>query len=134
MAYEVLRTRSFAATVASLTNVERHAYEAAVQSLRGEGCRAGGKRLLAIDGGDVALCQRSLYGAWRMTIAFLDDNCIVIIALGRHTTRENPNRVLAELFPDLSPTGRRRSDQPPCCDDPASPPVLGDGARHLLGL
>jgi hypothetical protein len=52
--------------VAAMSRRERRAYDAAVQALKGEGCRAGGKRLAAIDDGDYPMCQRSLYGAWRM--------------------------------------------------------------------
>lgn len=47
MAYEVLRVASVGRTVEGMTRHERRSYDAAVQALRGEGCRAGGKRLMA---------------------------------------------------------------------------------------
>jgi len=83
VAFEVLRVRSVAKVVASFTRAERRAYDAAVSALRGEGCAAGGKRLLALDGTDYPLCQRALYGSWRMTIAFREEKSIVIVAIAR---------------------------------------------------
>jgi hypothetical protein len=43
MAYEVLRARSVGAVVKTLRGDALKAYEAAVTSLKGEGCRGGGK-------------------------------------------------------------------------------------------
>lgn len=70
------------------------------------------------------MCQRALYGAWRLTTVFLPEDKIVIVLVERHTPRENPSALLAEIFPGLSTVGRRRSNQPPCCDDPQAPPIL----------
>ena len=135
MAHLVLRTKSAGRIAEGFGKPERRAYDAAVAALRGEGCRAGGKRLLALDGTDFPLCQRSLYGAWRMTTAFPDEGSIVIVSLAKHTPQDNPNRVLAEVFPELSSAGRRRSEQPPCCEDAADPPVLGaDLVEMILDL
>lgn len=138
MVYEVLRVAAAGRVVATFTKRERRAYEAAVEALRGEGCAAGGKRLLALDGTDHPLCQRALYGTWRMTTAYRADTSIVIVAIGRHTRQENPNRVIADLFPGLSQTGRRRSEQPPCCEDAAEPPMLSpdlaDSLAAIFGL
>lgn len=118
MAYEVVRVRSVGRVVDGMSGRERSSYDAAVQALRGEGCRAGGKRLAALDGDDFPMCQHNLYGSWRMTTVYRPDATIVIVLVARHTTRESPAVVLADVFPGLSATGRRRSDQPPCCDDP----------------
>jgi hypothetical protein len=85
MAYEVLRVRSVGAVVKTLRGDALKAYEAAVTSLKGEGCRGGGKRLAAQGGGDYPLCQRSLYGQWRLTTAYRGDGSIVLIALSEHT-------------------------------------------------
>jgi len=105
-----------------------------VQALKGEGCRAGGKRLAAIDDGDYPMCQCSLYGDWRMTTIYRPppDDGVAIIAVARHTDRENPNAALAEIFPGLSAEGRRRSEQPPCCDDPQTPPALSAELDSIL--
>lgn len=116
-----------------MDNRARAQYEAARDQLRGEGCRAGGKRLLASGdaAGDYALCQRQLYGSWRMTTAY-SDSTVVILHVGRHTDSEDPSADLAAFFPGLSATGRRRSDQPPCCDDPDLPPMSDEVQRVLF--
>jgi hypothetical protein len=63
MEFTVLRVPEVWRTVENeLTKRERRAYDAAVEAVRGEGCRAGGKRLAAEDSGDYPMCQRSLYG------------------------------------------------------------------------
>jgi hypothetical protein len=54
-----------------MTKRERKAYDAAVEALKGEGCNTGGKRLAAIEDADYPICQRSLYGALRMTTVLL---------------------------------------------------------------
>lgn len=134
MTHTVLRVPSVGRVVAAMTRRERQAYDAAVQALKGEGCRAGGKRLAATSAGDYPMCQRPLYGAWRMTTLYRPppERSIVIVAVARHTHRENPNALLAEIFPGLSAVGRRRSDQPPCCDDPQSPPALSADVESIL--
>jgi hypothetical protein len=132
MAFRVLRVTSVARAVAQLTTRERRDYDAAVTALRGEGCRAGGKRLMAQDRTDHALCQRALHGQWRMTTAYPSDGSIVVISLARHARRENPNAVLADVLPELSVVGRRRSAQPACCEDPARPPTAGPALSAAL--
>jgi hypothetical protein len=134
VAHTVLRVPSVGRVVAGMSRRERRAYDAAVQALSGEGCRAGGKRLAAIDAGDYPMCQRPLYAAWRMTTVYRPppDDSIVIVSVGRHTRLENPNATLAEVFPGLSALGRRRSDQPPCCDDPQTPPTLSPEVDAIL--
>jgi hypothetical protein len=43
--------------------------------------------------------------------------------------------VLADIFPGLSPVGRRKRAKPPCCDDPESPPVMpGTLSEQLAGM
>ncbi len=134
MAHTVLRVPSVGRVVAAMSRRERRAYDAAVQALKGEGCRAGGKRLAAIDDGDYPMCQRSLYGAWRMTTVYRSSpyDSIVVVSVARHTDGENPNGTLAAVFPGLSAHGRRRSDQPPWCDDPQTPPTLSAELDSIL--
>jgi len=132
VAFTVLRVPSVAAVAQSATGPLRKAYAVARDELRRDGCRAAGYRLAATDGGEYPMCCRRLYGAWRMHIVFTDADTLVIISLAEHTRRANPNAVLAELFPGLSATGRRRSDKPSCCDDPAAPPALSDEVRSEL--
>ena len=78
------------------------------------------------------MCQRSLYGTWRLTAVFRSDGSIVIVSVARHTTPENPNATLSAVFPGLSAVGRRRSDQPPCCEDPQAPPTLSPELDAIL--
>src|SRR5271165_683073 len=133
MAFTVLRVAEVRRTVENeLTKRERRAYDAAVEALRGEGCRAGGKRLAAEGSGDCPMCQRSLYGPWRMVTAYLRDRSILIVAVTKHTEAETPSAKLAKSFPGLAVTGRRRSDQPPCCEDPDAPPTLTRDLEQIL--
>lgn len=117
-----------------MSSRERRAYDAAVRALKGEGCRAGGKRLAALKDGDYPMCQRALYGTWRMTTVYRPppDGSIVIVSVARHTDRDSPSALLAEIFPGLSAAGRRRSDQPPCCHDPQTPPILSAELDGIL--
>ena len=86
MAFTVLRVPEVRRTVENeLSKRERRAYDAAVDALRGEGCRAGGKRLAAADSGDYPMCQRSLYGAWRLVTVYLRDRSILVVAVTQHT-------------------------------------------------
>jgi hypothetical protein len=99
----------------------------------GEGAaRAGGKRLAASDSGDYPICQRSLYGAWRLLTVYLRDHSILIVAVTQHTETETPSAKLAASFPGLAVTGRRRSDQPSCCEDPEAPPTLTQELEEIL--
>jgi hypothetical protein len=133
VSFTVLRVREVGRVVEhELTARERRSYEAAVAALRGEGCVAGGKRLAAVDTGDYPMCQRSLYGSWRLVTVYRRDGSIVIVALERHTRRGSVAATLAENFPGLAPTGRRRSEQPPCCDDPTAPPLLSAKLEALM--
>jgi hypothetical protein len=67
-----------------------------------------------------------------MTTAYLADETIVIVAVAKHTEGENPAESLAEIFPGLSAMGRRRSEQPPCCEDPQGPPTMSPELERIL--
>ena len=132
MPYEVLRTPQVTAALRRMSVREKRSYEAARDALRAEGCKAGSYRLAAVDGDDYPLCCRHLAYAWRMFIAFPDDERIVIVALDKHDRNHNPTAHLAEALPGLATVGRRRSDKPPCCEDPSKPPPMNDDLRQLL--
>lgn len=129
---DVLRTRSAGRAVDRLDRQARRRYDSAVEELRGRGCAAGGYRLLSESGDDYPLCCRYFYGQWRMHLAFPDADTVVIISVAEHTTDGNPHEVLAQVFPRLSATGRRRSAKPPCCDNSGEPPAMSDEARAVL--
>jgi hypothetical protein len=113
-----------ARVVASLDKTDRRTYDAAISGLKGEGCKAAGYRLAAADGGDFPMCCRHLAGDWRMHTLFAKDNSVIVMSLARHGKGHNPHEVLADIFPGLSPVGRRKRAKPPCCDDPQSSPVM----------
>lgn len=126
MGFVVLVAASVRRVVDSdMTKRERRSYDAAVQALKGEGCRAGGKRLMSTGASDYPLCQRALYASWRMVTSYRPDGTIVIVAVQRHVA-DTVAAGLVETFPGLSATGRRRSDQPPCCEDATAPSALSD--------
>lgn len=128
----VLRTRSAGRTVDRLDRQTRRRYDSAVEELRGRGCAAGGYRLLGDAGEDYPLCCRYFYGQWRMHLAFPDADTVVIVSVAQHTADSNPHEALAEVFPGLSATGRRRSAKPPCCDDSGAPPKMSAEARDVV--
>ncbi len=133
MPYEVLRTPQVTATLRRMSAREKRSYEAARDALRGEGCKAGGYRLAAVDGDDYPLCCRHLAYAWRMFTAFPDKGQrIVIVALDKHDRSHNPTADLAEALLGLATVGRRRSDKPPCCEDSSRPPAMNEELWKLL--
>jgi len=101
--FTVLRVADVARAVAQMTKRERRAYETAVDGLRGEGCRAAGKRVASVATGDYPMCQRSLYRDWRMLTVYRQDESIVIVAVGRHTEAGS----LSACSPKASPASRQ---------------------------
>lgn len=57
---------------------------------------------------------------------------VVIVTLDKHTSSSVPTEILADIYPDLSATGRRRSEQPPCCEEPSDPPAVSDDLGEVL--
>jgi hypothetical protein len=57
---------------------------------------------------------------------------IVVIAVDRHTPENNRAASPAEVLPGPAIVGRQRQDQPPCCEDAASPPPMSGALRNLL--
>ncbi len=114
MAHSVFLVDTVVRVVASLNKVDRRAYDTAISSLKGEGCKAAGYRLAAADRGDFPMCCRHLAGDWRMHTLFAKDRSVIVISLAEHDKGQNPHRVLAEAFPGLSPVGRRKRAKPPC--------------------
>lgn len=132
MPYEILRTPQVTAALRRMSAREKRSYEAVRGALRSEGCKAGGYRLAAADSDDYPICCRHLAYAWRMFTAFPGDERIVIFALDKHDRKHNPAGDLAEVLPGLATIGRRRSDKPPCCEDPGEPPAMNEELRSFL--
>jgi hypothetical protein len=130
--HSVQRTRSAGRVVGQLSKPARLRYESAVAELRGRGCEAGGYRLRATSTGDYPLCCRYFYRQWRMHLAFPETKTVVIVSISEHTDQNDPHAILAEVFPGLSATGRRRSGKPRCCEQADQPPVIGEELRGEL--
>ena len=132
MAHSVFVVDTVARVAAVLNKIDRRGYDAAISDLKGEGCKAAGYRLAATDGGDFPLCCRHLANHWRMHTLFAKDHSVIVISLARHDKGYNPHQVLADIFPGLSPVGRRKRLKPPCCDDPESPPLMATTLSERL--
>jgi hypothetical protein len=134
VAHSVFVVDTVARVAASLNKTDRRAYDAAISGLKGEGCKAAGYRLAAADG-DFPMCCRHLADDWRMHTLFAKDQSVIVISLARHDKGHNPHQVLADIFPGLSPVGRRKRAKPHCCDDPESPPVMpATLSEQLVGM
>lgn len=116
-----------------LKGAGRKRYEAFLADLAAQGCKAGGKRL-RVGGDEVSrYCARGFYGRWRAHLVFEDTETIVVFAIMEHTETSNPKKVIAEVLPEVSKIGVKRSEQPPCCegfDDP--PPPLDQAKVDLI--
>jgi hypothetical protein len=132
VAHPVFVADTVARVAASLNKADRRIYDAAISGLKGEGCKAAGYRLAAADGGDFPMCCRHLANDWRMHALFARDGSVIVISLAKHDKSHNPHQVLADIFPGLSPVGRRKRMKPPCCDDPESPPVMPAAVSEQL--
>ena len=76
-----------------------------------------------------AYCARGFYGRWRAHLVFEDARTIVVFAIMEHTESSNPKEAIAEVLPEVSKIGVKRSEQPPCCEDFDDPPPPLDQAK-----
>jgi mRNA-degrading endonuclease RelE of RelBE toxin-antitoxin system len=112
-----------------LKGAARKRYEAFLVDLAARGCKAGGKRL-RVQGDDVSrYCARGFYARWRAHLVFEDAKTIVVFAIMEHTESSNPKKAIAEVLPEVSKIGVKRSEQPPCCEDFDDPPPPLDQAK-----
>ena len=112
-----------------LKGAARKHYEALLTDLSVQGCKAGGKRL-RVRGDEVSrYCARGFYARWRAHLVFEDAETIVVFAIMEHTESSNPKKVIAEVLPEVSKIGVKRSEQPPCCEDFDDPPPPLDQAK-----
>ena len=113
----------------SLKGAARKRYEALLTDLAAQGCKAGGKRL-RVQGDEVSrYCARGFYARWRAHLVFEDAETIVVFAIMEHTESSNPKKAIAEVLPEVSKIGVKRSEQPPCCEDFDDPPPPLDQAK-----
>lgn len=102
----------------------KDAYKDAVRALRKRGCAAADKRL----SGPVPwphFCSMRLPRGYRLVMTFPYPDEVVLELLHPHTQRDDPARLLVELFDlpavdDLSDW--RDEKEPPCCKPDGTPP------------
>lgn len=126
MTFNVTVARRTAPRARALRGKARDRFWEAVQRLEHEGCKAADYRMRAPDGDDAHICGLRFYGDWRMHLVFGESDDIVVAWVGRHSDQENVHIDGAEDIPQLVHVGRRRADQPPCCDEFDEPPADQD--------
>jgi hypothetical protein len=124
--FNVSVARRTAPRVRALRGRAQERFWEAVRQLEGEGCKAAHYRMRAPDGGDAHICGLRFYADWRMHLVFGENNNIVVAWVGQHSDKENAHIDGAEDIPQLAHIGRRRADQPPCCDEFDEPPADQD--------
>ena len=132
MAYEVLRVASVARTVEGLDKaraprLRRGRASAARRGLPGGRQAPDGERRRRVSALSARAIRRladddGLPGGWEHRDR----------RLAKHTENDEPAATLAEIFPGLSAKGRRRSEQPPCCENPTAPPTMSPELERIL--
>jgi hypothetical protein len=112
-----------------LKGVARKRYEALLAELAVQGCEAGGVRLRVRSDEASRYCARAFYARWRAHLVFEDAKTIVVFAIMEHTKSSNPKKAIAEVLPEVSALGVKRSERPPCCEDFDDPPPPLDQAK-----
>jgi hypothetical protein len=125
-AFTVTVARRAAPRVRGLRGKAKDKFWEAVGRLEHEGCAAAHYRMRAPEGIDAHICGLRFYADSRMHLVFGEQNEIVVAWVGRHNDDENAHIAGAEDVPQLAQIGRRREDQPPCCDEFDEPPVDQD--------
>lgn len=122
MSFRVSITPTGQRSVRALRGKARKSFDAAVERLASEGCKAGDYRLSGE--GIEHICSVQLYGRHRVLICFPDDESIVVLLVGEHL-RDDPEldvyRSLYRLLELPEPPVERT--KPPCCDDTGEAPV-----------
>jgi len=137
VSFRVSTTPTGNRSVGELRGKARKSFDAAVERLAAEGCRAGDYRLSGA--GVDHICALHLYGRYRALVAFPDEESVVVLLVGEHLDDDSEfdlYRGLYRLLELPEPTARRT--KPPCCDEDGTAPVDPDlldrfwrGAREL---
>lgn len=90
------------------SRVEKH-----LRALAHEGCRVAGYSLSGDDPWP-KLCSKHI-DAWRVIVAFPDQDTVAVVSVAPHTDEVDPYAVLAELGGFSVSTAERT--KPPCCAD-----------------
>ncbi|MEV5673640.1 hypothetical protein AB0L28_33340 [Streptomyces sp. NPDC052503] len=108
-----------------LRRVDHNAYEAFLQELRSQGCKALKYRLT----GDVVehLCVKHLRNSMRVVTAFPARNQAVVLLVGPHRDDDPATDVYALLYKlaRVEQPSKERRTKPPCCSkDDGLPPNI----------
>jgi len=121
MAFAVQATPAAAAAIEALRGRARKRYETLERELRTGGCKAAGYRLLAGEQGSYSeYCCKALAENWRVITTF-EPGVAVIIALGRHDTRDFYAGLATIL--EIGAVGQGRKAKPDCCGASGWPSV-----------
>ena len=122
MSFTVSITPTGQRSVDALRGKARKSFDAAVERLASEGCKAGDYRLTGE--GIEHICSVQLYGRHRALVCFPDDQSVVVLLVGEHTNDDPEVDVYRSLYRLLElpePTAKRT--KPPCCDEAEQPSV-----------
>jgi hypothetical protein len=109
-------------SVDALRGKARKSFDAAVQRLASEGCKAGDYRLTGeeID----HICSVQLYGHHRALVCFPDVESVVVLLVGEHLRDDPKLDVYLSLYRLLElPEPSAKRTKPPCCDEVGKAPV-----------
>lgn len=110
--FQILATERADEAIKGLRGEAKRSYERHKESLRDQGCRAAGYRLLDDDGSWSDYCCLHIYGKWRVITTF-EDNTVYIVSVGQH----DGDGFYGELGNTLKirAVGARREQKPQCC-------------------
>ncbi len=122
MSFRVSITPTGQRSVDALRGKARKSFDAAVERLASEGCKAGDYRLTGA--GVEHICSVQLYGRHRTLVCFPDDESVVVLLVGEHQ-RDDPEvdvyRSLYRLLELPEPSAKRT--KPPCCEKAGKAPI-----------
>lgn len=122
MSFSVSITPTGQRSVDALRGKARESLDEAVRRLAAKGCKAGDYRLTG-EGID-HICSVHLYGRHRVLVCFPDDQRVVVLLVGQHTSDDPEVDIYRSLYRLLDlpePTAKRT--KPPCCDEAGQMPV-----------
>ena len=112
-----------------LKGAARKRYEAFFDRPRCSGLQGRGQAPASPGRRCLPLLRAGFYARWRAHLVFEDAKTIVVFAIMEHTESSNPKKAIAEVLPEVSKIGVKRSEQPPCCEDFDDPPPPLDQAK-----
>jgi mRNA-degrading endonuclease RelE of RelBE toxin-antitoxin system len=122
VSYRVSITPTGQRSVDALRGKGRRSFDAAIERLAAEGCKAGDYRLTGE--GIEHICSVHVYGRHRILVCFPEEDSVVVLVAGEHL-RDSPEldvyRALYRLLGLPEPSAQRT--KPPCCDEAGQAPI-----------